>query len=74
MDYASSIFEPEAFLYSCQPRNDMGRQVQKFTSISQGGRVGEIPYNRHLGAVDFGLRRNDERAETNWSLHTELAE
>lgn len=36
--------------------------------------MGEIPCNRHLGAVDFGLRRNDERAETNWSLHTELAE
>ena len=36
--------------------------------------MGEIPCDRHLGAVDFGLRRNDERAETNCSLHTELAE
>ena len=40
MDYASSIFEPKAFLYPCQPRNDMGRQGHQFTSISQGGRLG----------------------------------
>ena len=54
----------------------MGRQGHKFISISQKGRVrvGEIPCDRHLGAVDFGLRRNDERAEANCSLHTELAE
>ena len=40
MDHASGIFEPAAFLYSCQPRNDMGRQGPKFTSISQGGGLG----------------------------------
>ena len=33
-----------------------------------------ISCDKHLGAVDFGLRRNDERAGTNCSLHTELAE
>ena len=45
----------------------MGRQGPKVTSISQKGRVsvGGIPCYRHQGAVDFGLSRNDERAETN---------
>ena len=75
MDYASGIFEPAAFLYSCQPRNDMRRQKTNLPPSLKGeGSGGNIPCDRHLGAVDFGLGRNDERAETNCSLHTELAE
>ena len=44
----------------------MGRQGPEVTPpCEMEVTLGGIPCDRHQGAVDFGLSRNDERAETN---------